>query len=63
MLSFTIIDLYEENIIKNLIKLEYFYFDSIERQQIANITCEDLYETEEAVYPPEKRFKILGKNK
>ena len=62
MLSFTIINLYEENIIKNLIKSEYFYFDSMERQQIANITCEDLYETEEAVYPPEKRFKIIYQN-
>lgn len=59
MLSFIIIDLYEENIIKNLIKSEYFYFESYERQKIANITCEDLYEAEEAVYTPEKRFKII----
>ncbi|MBR0426996.1 MAG: putative sporulation protein YtxC [Clostridia bacterium] len=59
MLSFTIIDLYEENIIKNLIKSEYFYFEPYERQKIANITSEDLYELEEAVYPPKKRFKII----
>ena len=61
ILSFTIIDLYEEIIIKNLIKSEYFYFDSLERQQIANITDEDLYEAEESVYKPEKRFEIIYK--
>ena len=59
ILSFTIIDLYEENIIKNLIKSEYFYFDSLERQQIANTTYEDLYEVEESVYKPEKRFELI----
>lgn len=59
ILSFTIIDLYEENIIKNLIKSEYFYFDSLERQQITNITYEDLYEVEESVYKPEKRFELI----
>lgn len=59
ILSFTIIDLYEENIIKNLIKSEYFYFDSLERQQIANTTYEDLYEAEESVYKPEKRFELI----
>ncbi len=59
ILSFTIIDLYEENIIKNLIKSEYFYFDSLERQQIANTTYEDLYEAEESVYKPKKRFELI----
>ena len=58
-LSNIIIGLYEENIINDLIKSEYFYFEPIERQQIANITCEDLYDAEEAVYKPEKRFNIL----
>ena len=61
-LSHIIIDLYEENIIKDLIKSEYFYFEPLERQQIANITREDLYEVEEAVYKPEKRFNMIFKN-
>ncbi len=61
ILSFTIIDLYEENIIKNLIKSEYFYFEISERQQIANITCEDLYNEEESVYKPKKRYSIIYK--
>ena len=57
-----IIDLYEENIIKDLIKSEYFYFEPLERQQIANITLEGLYDKEEAVYKPEKRFNMIFKN-
>lgn len=58
-LSFIIIDLYEKNIIDNLIKSEYFYFENQERKKIANITYEDLYNTEEAVYSSSERFNIL----
>ena len=60
-LSFVIIDLYEKNIIKNLIKSEYFYFDNLERQQIANITYENLYDEEESIYTSEKRFYMIYK--
>lgn len=59
MLSFLIIDLFEENIIKNLIKSEYFYFDKMEQCQIANITYEDLNNREESLYEFEKRIKLL----
>lgn len=55
-LTFFIIDMYEKNIIDNLIKSEYFYFDISERNKIANITFEDLYNIEEAVYSPSERF-------
>ena len=58
-LSLIIIDLYEKNIIDNLIKSEYFYFENLERKKIANITFEDLYDTEEAIYSATERFNIL----
>ena len=58
-LSLSIIDLYEKNIIDSLIKSEYFYFDSNERKKIANITYEDLYDREEALYSPSDRFNLL----
>lgn len=58
-LCFIIIDLYEKNIIDNLIKSEYFYFENLERKKIANITYEDLYDTEEAIYSATERFNIL----
>lgn len=61
-LSSIIINLYEEKIIKNLIKSEYFYFEPQERKRIANITCENLYELEEAIYKPEKRFEMIFTN-
>ena len=60
-LSFTIIDLYEKNIIDNLIKSEYFYFENSERKKIANITYEDLYNIEEALYSSSARFDFLYK--
>ena len=56
---FYYLDLYEEIIIKNLIKSEYFYFNNIEKQQIDNITCEDLYNEEESICKPEKRVEII----
>ena len=61
-LSLIIIDLYEKNIIDNLIKSEYFYFENLERKKIANITFEDLYNTEEAIYNTSERFDILYKS-
>ena len=60
-LTFTIIDLYEKNIIDNLIRSEYFYFDSSERKKISNITYEDLYNIEEAVYSSSDRFDLIYK--
>lgn len=60
-LSFIIINLYEKNIIDNLIKSEYFYFENLERKKIANIAYEDLYDNEEAVYNASERFDILYK--
>lgn len=59
ILSSLIIDLFEENIIKNLIKSEYFYFDILEQKQIENITYEDLYDTEECIYLFDDRLKII----
>ena len=58
-LCFIIIDLYEKNIIDNLIKSEYFYFENLERKKIANITYEDLYNAEEAIYSATERFNVL----
>ena len=60
-LTFFIIDMYEKNIRDNLIKSEYFYFNISERNKIANITYEDLYNTEEAVYSPSERFDGIYK--
>ena len=54
-----IIDLFEEKIIQNLIKSEYFYFDTNEQKQIANITFEDLYNNEESVYSFDKRYNLI----
>ena len=59
MLSSLILDLFEENIIKNLIKSEYFYFDNLEQLQIANIAYEDLYDKEESVYDLKERTNLL----
>ena len=59
MLSFLVINLFEEKIIKYLLKSEYFYFEEIEQNQIANIVSEDLYDEEESIYPFEERFKII----
>ena len=60
-LTFFIIDLYEKSIIDNLIKSEYFYFELSERNKIANITHEDLYNIEEAVYSSSERFNEIYK--
>ena len=55
-----IIDLFEENITKSLIKSEYFYFDNLEQQQILNITMQDLYDSEEAINSDDNRIKIIN---
>lgn len=60
ILSSLIIDIYEENIIKILLKSEFFYFDDFEQQQILNITIEDLYSEEETVCKKDKRIDILS---
>ncbi len=62
ILSTLIIDLFEENIIKNLIKNEYFYFDNIEQQQILNIVVQDLYDKEESLISPYNRNKVITDN-
>ena len=60
LLSAFIIDLFEENITKSLIKSEYFYFDNLEQQQILNITMQDLYDSEEAINSDSNRIKIIN---
>ena len=60
MLSSLIINLFEKNIIQNLIKSEYFYFNHIEQNQILNITIEDLYDVEESIISSDERFKIIS---
>ena len=62
ILASLIIDLFENNIIKSLIKSEYFYFDKIEQSQILDITTEDLYDSEESLYSEKYRFNILSNN-
>ena len=59
LLSTFIIDIFEEKIISNLIKSEYFYFDINEQKQISNITLEDLYNNEESLYSFEKRYNLI----
>ena len=54
VLSYLVIDNIEDIIIKNLIKSNYFYFDSTERQIIFDICSELLIEQ-----PIEKRFDAL----
>lgn len=58
-LSSLIIELYEDYIIQNLIKVEYFYFDNIEKNKIKETTLEDLYNNEETICEYEKRFELI----
>lgn len=60
MLTSLIIELYEDFIIQNLIKSEYFYFDLAEQKQIIESTLEDLYNEEETITKPEKRFELIS---
>ena len=62
LLASLIIDLFEQNIIKILIKSEYFYFDNLEQNQIAYNTFDDLFDKEEAIFNKDKRTKLLSKN-
>ncbi len=59
ILSCLIIDLFEETIINKLIWSEYFYFDQLERKEIADITIDDLFDDEEALYSKPETFELL----
>lgn len=59
ILSYMVMDLFEEDIIEKLIASEYFYFDSIERQEIFNYTIEDLFDNDESMYTREEIFQVL----
>ncbi len=59
LLSKFIVCYFEEEIIKNLIKLEYFYFDKFDQQRILNIVTQDLYDIEETLLLPKEREKMI----
>ena len=59
IISFLFIDLFEDDIIKIIINLEYFYFDKNEKEQIFNITNYDLKNEEEAIYPRNNAINLL----
>jgi putative sporulation protein YtxC len=59
ILALLVIDLFEENIIKKIVSSEYFYFEPIERKQISDNTLDDLYNSEESVYPRDKSLDLL----
>ena len=59
VLSQFIICTFENSIIKSLIKSEYFYFDKKEQNTIFNIVALDLYNSEEAIVPPNQREDII----
>ena len=59
LLTTFIIEFFEEKIIKNLIRSEYFYFDEIEQHRILNIVLQDLYDNSEALTLPNKREKMI----
>ena len=59
LLSNFIIKNFEEQIVKNLLKSEYFYFSDIEKTSILNITMRDLYNPEESIYSKSSRLKII----
>ena len=59
ILSNLVIDIYEDEIIYKLIANDYFYFDNLEKKQIAKLTIEDLYDIEESEIPKDKSFDIL----
>lgn len=60
ILSYLVVDLYEEKLIDTFILSEYFYFDAFEREKIADITIEDLCDFEEADYSRDKVLEILS---
>ncbi|MCI9063831.1 MAG: hypothetical protein HFJ17_04445 [Clostridia bacterium] len=59
ILSNLVIDIYEDEIINKLISNDYFYFDLLERKQIAELTFEDSYDQEEAEVPKYEVFDLL----
>ena len=60
ILSCLVIDIYEEKILKRLIFSNYFYFDSIERENVSKI-CLDILEENETI-SFENRSALLYKN-
>ena len=61
ILSNLVIEIYEDTIINKLILNEYFYFDILERKQIAELTLEDSYDPEETEMPRDQIFDTLYK--
>lgn len=57
ILSSCVIDNFEENLLKNNIFINYFYFNSIERKQILSISYELIQNENEFAFP--KREKII----
>ena len=55
-----VMDIFEDDIIKKLISSDYFYFDQLEQQQIAELTLNDFYDIEEAEMPREKCFNLVS---
>ena len=62
LLSYLVIEQFEEQIIYQIIFSEYFYFDKLERFKIQNITIEDLYDDNESIYTRTHILKLLSKN-
>ena len=58
-LSCLVLDLYEQIIIRNLTKSEYFYFEKHEQIQIEEITEDDLYDKEESIYTKKQRLNTI----
>ena len=61
ILSNLVIEIYEDTIINKLILNDYFYFDILERKQIAELTLEDSYDPEETEMPRDQIFDTLYK--
>ena len=59
ILSNLIVDVYEDEIINRLISSEYFYFDTLEKKQISELTIEDSYNLEETEMPRDESFNLL----
>ena len=59
ILANLIVDIYEDEIINKLISNDYFYFDNLEKKQIAELTIEDSYNLEETEMPRDESFDML----
>lgn len=62
ILSNLVIDLFEKKIIDAIIEKEYFYFNTLEQNQISNITQKQLYDKYESLYPQNTCFYLLHNN-